>query len=459
MDATRSKQVRSGFSAGHVAWLAMFCSILIWGIGEVKRGELGNTGNWYRITLVLFAGAVTAFGLLKNASRLSRGFCAPVVLLLGYGVLGMVSALYIPRYSLYSMWKASEFVIDVLAIAIVMSNPRPQASARIAYNTILVAFGVLMVVYWVEALLLPSLAFGPSRGLIPFTLAGVMPIMNGNALAFMSAVLAFAAWCRLLKPGLRILWLAVLLSAVGMLILAQSRTSLIGLIIAVGVQLYFDRRLVLLTIIATLVTVVAAFTQFSNITEQYIVRGQSRELFSSLSGRTLAWQAAWTSFQDSPIVGHGFAAAARATILGTTGASTLHGAVFDVLVGVGLLGFVPWAMAILWTSLWLVRLGFRMRGPGTKGILDRSASAEMLGLLALILVRSTTNSDLALHEHAFMLFLTVLAFTSASSYAVREARAAAARDHSQGLIGPRLDPMHRRRARIEAQKSKPHHVA
>lgn len=442
MVAKLSKPPRIGFGAGHLAWLAMFCSILIWGFGEVGRGELGNTGNWYRIALVIFAAALTGFGLLRNASRLSQGFCGPVVLLLIYGVLGMVSATYVPRYSLYSMWKASEFVIDVLAIAVVMSYARPLASVKIAYQTILSVFAVLMMMYWVEALLFPSSALGPSRGLLPYTLSGVLPIMNGNAVAFMSAVLAFAAWCRLLKRGgsARIIWLVVLISALSMLILAQSRTSLIGLAVALGVQLYFDRRYGLLVIIAALVALVTATTQLLTVTEAYVVRGQSPELFSSLSGRTQAWKAAWTLFEEAPIVGHGFAAAARAEILGTTGASTLHGAVFDVLVGVGLLGFVPWAAAILWTSLRLLRLGFSARTHGTEGNLDRGAVAEMLGLLALILVRSTTNSDLALHEHAFMLFLTVLAFATAALHSARHALPAPVRDRTPARAGARTNP-------------------
>jgi O-antigen ligase len=450
MNATQP--TRSGLGAGHLAWLAMFCSILIWNMGEVRPGELGNTSNWYRITLVLFAAAATAFGLLKTASRLSQGFCGPVVLLLGYGVLGMVSALYIPQYSLYSMWKASELVLDVLAIAVVMSHPRPQASARIAYNTILVLFAVLMLAYWAEALLLPSTAFLPSRGLIPYALQGVMPIMNGNALAFMSAVLAFAAWCRLLtrRGGARIFWLALLLLAFGMLILAQSRTSLIGFAIAVGVQLFFERRFGLLLLFSMLGAVVVASTEFLTVTEEYLVRGQSRELFGSLSGRTPAWQAAWISFQQSPVIGHGFAAGARAEILGTTGASTLHGAVFDVLVGVGLLGFIPWAAAILWTSLRLVGLGLRGWPRRRHGTLDRGALAEMLGVLALILVRSTTSSGLALHDHTFMLFLVVLAFTTATSHAQRHAQVTRKRDHARGFAGVRVNAAEQAEASVKA---------
>jgi O-antigen ligase len=217
----------------------------------------------------------------------------------------------------------------------------------------------------------------------------------------------------------------VLALAFAMLILAQSRTSLVGFFVAVAVQLLFARRFRLLALAAVVATLVVASGDIANIAERFFVRGQSQELFSSLSGRTLAWRAAWEAFQESPILGHGFAAAARAEILGATGASTLHGAVFDVLVGVGLLGMVPWAMAIAWTSVRLLRLGIGGRIQSEAGAADGGTIAEMLGVLALIIVRSTTSSGLALHEHEFMVFCTVLAFTMTATPSRRETRVAA----------------------------------
>src|SRR6266851_9289952 len=400
----------------------MFCSILSWGVHEIRPGTLGNAGNWTRLFLVLLAAAAGAFGLLRNANRLSQAFPGPLLLLACYGLLGMTSSLYIPAYSFYTMWKGFEVVVDIVAIAAVLSYPQPQDSARIAYKIILTLFGVLMVLYLIEAALMPSAAFLPSRGIIPYTMEGVLPIMNGNTLAFLSAVTAFGAWCRLLKarnPVGKLFSFLVLILALITLILAQSRTSLIGLVIAICVQLFFDRRFVLLVSMLMLGAVLAASTQFSNVTEQYLVRGQDKELFTSLSGRTQGWEAAWGSFQQSPIIGHGFAAAARTEILGTTGASTLHGAIFDVMVGVGLLGLIPWGLAILWTSLRLLGLARRGRSRWKSGTLNRSALAEMLGVLALVLVRSSTSSGLAMHEHDFMLFLAVVAYASATLHPLR----------------------------------------
>jgi O-antigen ligase len=407
------------FSAAHLAWTAMFCSIFIWGLGDVRSGTLGNTGNWYRIVLVAFAGIAGLYALLRNTKRLTQAFSGPLVLLLLYGLFAVISSAYIPAYAFYSMWKGFEVVIDVIAVAAVLSYAEVQGSARMAYTIVVTLFGTLMAVYWVEALLMPSAAFLPSRGLIPVTMQGVLPVMNGNGFAFLSAVVAFAAWCGLFKVKKlfgRACLLSVFVWAVITLFLAQSRTSLVGLALAICVYLFFDRRWVLLALIVIGVTLVAALTSFTVVAEQYVIRGQSQQLFSSLSGRTQAWEAAWKLFQESPVVGNGFAAAARVEILGTasTAASTLHGSIFDVMVGVGLLGLIPWVVAIVWTSVRLLSLTGR-RARRRNETIDRSAVAEMLGVLALVLVRSSTSSGLAMHDHTFMLFLTVLAFTSAAS--------------------------------------------
>jgi O-antigen ligase len=414
-----SRAGKSRFNAGHLAWAAMFCSILIWGFGEVQAGTIGNAGNWYRIVLVFLAGIAGGFALLTNTKGLSRAFSGPLFLLLFYGVVAMISSLYVPAYSFYSMWKGFEVVVDVIVIAGVLSYPQAQDSTERAYRIIIFLFGILMVVYLAEALLMPSSAFLPSRGLLPFMLHGVLPVMAENTVAFLAAVVTFAAWCGLFKPSStirrRLISVLVLALAMVTLILTQTRTSLIGLLVAVCVYLFFDRRFGWLSLIVAGAAIAASLTTFSDVAEQYLARGQSTQLFTSLSGRIPGWEAAWTLFQQSPMIGHGFAAAARIEILGAAGASTLHGSIFDVMVGVGLLGLIPWVLAVLWTSLRMFRLTFRHELWGHSGP-ARSKHAEMLGLLALILLRSSTSSGLAMHDHTFMFFLVVLAYASTALY-------------------------------------------
>jgi O-antigen ligase len=367
--------------------------------------------------LVLLAATTAGLVLLKNVARVFDTLPGPLLLLLLYGVVAMISSMYVPQYSLYSMWKGFEVVVDVMVIMAIISYKHAQGSVRIAYNVILVLAGALLVAYWLEAAIVPSSAFLPSRGLLPFAMQGVMPVMNGNAFGFLSAVVAFAAWCRFARrtsarSGL--MWAVATVWAMGTLILAQSRTSLIGLAAAFCIYLVLERRFVSLIMLLSAIALITALTQFSEVATQYFVRGQSNQLFSSLSGRTQAWGAAFALFQQAPITGHGFAAAARLEILGPGGASNLHGAVFDVLVGVGLLGLVPWAGSIIWTLLRAVRLPFRPSA-NSDSRSDRMINAEIIGLFMLVLIRALTSSGLAMHDREFMFFLLVIAYVSTAA--------------------------------------------
>ena len=404
----------------------MFFSILIWSQSNLRAGELGDSTNYYRIVLVLFAAAASIATLISNYQRLRDVFSGPLVLLLIYALVALLSSAYVPEHAFYSMWKSAEILVDVLVIAAILSYDFPQNTARSAYLTLPILFGVLVVVYLIEAVTMPSLAFQASRGYLSLYLMGVVPVMAQNALAFLSAVCAFALICRLAQPGnaaLKLACLVMLGLASTTLILAQSRTSVVALTFAVMVYLLFDRRFKLLLALAVGSAIVGVYTSSFDVSYQYLLRGQDAHLVGTLSGRTEGWEKAWLAFQEAPITGHGFAAYARANILGTTGLSSMHGAIFDVLVGTGLMGFIPWAGAILWTFVRLFALTFS-RHPWFESEAGRGIQAEMMGVAVLILVRASTSSGLALHADNFMLFLTVLAYVTT----MRRAAVADARD-------------------------------
>jgi O-antigen ligase len=408
-------------TVAHYGWAAMFLSILIWTFGEVPTNTLGNTGNWYRIGLVLFAAAVTFLLFITNTQRLRHAFPGPLMLLLAYGVVAIVSSQYVPRYSFYSMWKAAEVIIDVLLMVGILSYRRQVDSVLVAYRIIMALLAALLVLWWLEAIAMPSRAFVRTVGYyIPVQLQGILPVGNPDGVGYVSAIVAYGALARLFrahKPRQLLLPGVLLGAALVSLILAQARTGLAGFIAAALVYLLIDRRFAISAVVIAIATAAVAYTGFANVAQQYVLRGQSPQLFGSLSGRVYGWQAAWELFKESPILGHGFAAAARTQILGITGASTLHGSVFDVLVGVGTLGLIPWGLAIVWSTIRLIRLR-RLRHPWFRNGVGRSLQAEMSGLLVLILIGSITGSDLAMHTHTFMLFLVTIAYAHAVKRAV-----------------------------------------
>ncbi len=398
-----------------IAWFAAFNSILIWDTGISRMGPPeGNTQNFYRIFLVLFAGAASGYLLARDPRRWVDAFPGPLVLLVIYAVTALLSSAYIPTYAMYSLWKSFEILVDVLVMAAILSYANNQEGARTTYRILIAIDMLLVMAYVAEIWIYPNEALQPSRGIIKFTLVGVIPVMQENALAFLGAVTAFGSFCRLFRPAVAWKWLlyaAILSLSLLVLVMAQSRTSFVGFLIAVTAYLLFDRRFKIILALTGLAVLGGVYASLSDIFFQYLLRGQDPELVRSFSGRTQGWEAALAAFQEAPLLGHGFAAYARAVILSTEGVTSMHGAVFEVMVGTGAVGLMAWGGAIIWTMIRLVRLPASGH-PWFSTRIGRSTQAEMIGIAALILVRGTTSSGLAEHEDNFLLFLTLLAYTA-----------------------------------------------
>ena len=413
---------KSKIKLSHIAWITMFLSILIWGSGGGHTSALGNTGNWYRIILVLFSGAAVIWAIARNASRLTTNVSLSVWLLLLYGMIAFSSSQLIPEHSFYIMWKAIEVLLDVLIVMSIMSERQSLTSIWKAYQILILLTGMLMVSAWIGAVMMPSEALVWSRGYIPFTIQGVKPVLNGNGLAFTAAFIAYTQICSSYrKRSFSIVRTVLILAALITLIVAQSRTSFIGFFVAIAIFLWsagYKKTFLWLFISSALIFL---FTGLTHIIAKYLLRSQSTELVMSLSGRTQGWEAAWNLFLDNPILGSGFAAAARTQVLGVEGASTLHGAVFDVLVGVGTLGFIPWFLAIMMGGWTLYKLS-RSKHPWLRSGKGKYYQAEMLGLFALLIVRNLTSSGISMHEHGFMLLLIILAYAGAMTRVTRTKR-------------------------------------
>lgn len=399
------------YSIAHLAWFTMFISIFIWNISttsvQSQSAALGNTGNVYRIFLVMFSLAVGAYALMKNSGNLSKRISLPIGLFIIYSVVAFISSLLVPVNSFYTMWKSMEIMIDLMILLAIICHTYPYESILKAYKLIIIILVALLTIFTIEALVVPSLALLPSRGTIPFTMMGYLPRYNGNSLAFLCAIVAFYSFCRMVNfKEHKNLYIFLFSWSFIVLILAQSRTSLVGLIAAIAVFTYFNKNKKTFYTLIILSVLISLFATLAGSIEAYLTRGQSAELMGSLSGRTHGWEAAIDAFYRSPIVGHGFAAAARTDILGVGGASTLHGAVFDVMVGTGLMGLIPWTLSILIIGKSLLnRKIINKLEP-----IYKVQHYEFLGLFVLLMIRSGTSSGIAFHEHTLMLLLIIYGY-------------------------------------------------
>jgi len=404
-------------SSTYYAWIAMIFSIIIWYKfgGSSTVVNLGNTSNIYRMGLVMAGGVLALNLILKNSNNISKNLPPPLFLMLLYGITAFFSSLIVPTNAFYTMWKSIEILIDVTAMIGIIAATRSVSGPLTAYR-LLMFYNALMLVFVIGgAIISPGDGLRPSRGIVPFFLQGYVPLLNPNTIGFISVQLLIhctASFFRSTTARQKHISVLFFVLSLITLILAQSRTSSVGMVVGLVVYLFLDKkRGIAMAVIAT-GAIIMLFTSGADLVIQYMQRGQSEELMMSLSGRTHGWTAAWDMFQQSPWFGHGFAAAARTEILGTGAgaASTLHGALFDILVGVGLAGLVPWSIAVLYFINKMVMLTIRSK-KWIQSTLMRSIHAEMCAVTLIILIRAGTSSGVSMHDHAFMLLLCLIGYS------------------------------------------------
>lgn len=409
-------------TSSYYPWIAMILSTFIWfKFTAVNPGTIGNTSNIYRIVLVVFAGIYVLNLLMKQSSNVGKAVYFPIALLLLYGFIAFFSSLMVPAQAFYTMWKSIEIIVDVFAIIAIMAAINTPLSAMNAYRFIISAHTLILFLVIAGAFISPGDAFRGSRGVIPVMLQGFFPIVNPNSLGFISVLIFIhnvAVWSRTTTAIRKNLAIILICTSFVALIFAQSRTSSVALVLALAVYLYLDNKRGIALAIFSAAGLALAFTSSSDLLTSYMQRGQSTELMTSLSGRTHGWTAAWEMFKESPYIGHGFAAAARTEILGSQNASTLHGAIFDVIVGVGLAGLIPWGLAILLMLKKMFTLTIR-RKKWITSTTERSIHAELSAITVILVIRTTTSSGVAMHDHAFMLLLCLIAYSYAKDYSLK----------------------------------------
>ena len=150
-------------------------------------------------------------------------------------------------------------------------------------------------------------------------------------------------------------------------VLAQGRTGMISLVVGTG--LILARRFPASSVVTFPAAAGLAIILFGHTLQTLFLRGEDQEELLSLSGRTTLWDWGWQAFLSQPWLGSGWGVGSRVVLLHNVGPSggafgstiaSLHNGVLEVLLGVGLVGFIIWACAVVW-SCWLAAAAY-LRG-------------------------------------------------------------------------------------------------
>lgn len=417
---TSVKNIVSQWKMMHSVWLFLLVSVLMFkarSSADLVNDPVQSQQLFRMVTLVIACCLALVF--IFRQSRFDTIFKGPVFFLLFYCVSSFVSVSY-SSFPGYSAWKAMELAIDFIVLAAVVMTVQNENDI-IALNSINMAWNtVLLASVLFGALIAPAAAFKQPLGALFPQLYGVFPIINANSLGFMTALSILYLFYLRREKGLNLLPFSFsLFVLIVLLLLAQSRTAMIGLAVSASLPFLIKKRAKMIALFFVLVVALVLLDIPSDLFKSYFLRG--RDIHSSsittVSGRTEGWTRALDKFSESPFWGYGMASGARFAVLadvpGREDQAGLHNAFLDVIINNGIIGFVPWITVFIWTFIIVVKNA--AYNPGD------NFSLFLVSALILFGIRMITGDSLVYHDFSTLIFLPILA-QAQLSYLKRQVR-------------------------------------
>jgi O-antigen ligase len=394
----------------HISWILLLISLLLFKsrTGQEIVENPVEAQQLLRIIPLLMAGCLAFFYLIKT-KRLFLIFRGPLFMFLFYCLSSLISIIY-SSYFIYSAWKALELFICFMVIASIMSSYKNAEYLRTINNLNFAWNNLLIITIIFGALILPQFAFQNPTGAILPQIQGVYPVINPNSVGLMSAIAILLMLSKILDEKSKpLIYIFAGLLFLVILIFAQSRTSIIGVILSLSIYILLKRKIKIIVIkIAIVLVIIAAIGDVAlNLISSYGLRGKTLESIqiTTLSGRTQGWEEGWKQFKNSPVLGYGFASGARYDVLekiGRESQGAMHNAFLDVLVNNGIIGFIPWIIAYVWALIILFKRSLNN--------LEDNTAPLFVSILILFGVRMTTGDSLVYHDYSTLFYLGILAY-------------------------------------------------
>jgi O-antigen ligase len=333
----------------------------------------------------------------RRGPRIHNPFRGPVGWLAAYAVFSVLSTLW-SVYPAWKLYRSMEYFTGVALIAAVVGSFRATIELKALFDWTWLLTGLVLLSVWIGVVYAPEEAVR-QVGLLDIQLQGVFPRVAANSVGDLGAVIGIVSFVRFLyrKGSSRRFYLLALFVATVTLVLSQSRSPLTGFLLAILMVLFLDRRISLLVFVIVTIPLAASLTRLGDTFWEFFLRGQSEEMFLSLSGRVYWWQAALPLIKENPLLGHGAYAAGRFLVAKDFGPtlSSLHGTWPEVLIGTGLVELLLLLGTVLGT--WIIVLRSPSKHATIDGILQQQLRLEAVGVLVLLTVRSVFSGPFIWH--------------------------------------------------------------
>ncbi len=351
-----------------------------------------NLANLLRTGLIATAGLI-AFVSLVGSGQLAATLTGPLLPFVGFASAAIVSSSYaVSRLAslAHSLPYAAMVICSAAMLAHGKAERRESSSAERLWFIIVIYMASLISATWVGVIIAPDVALR-AGGSLPIPGAGI-PYVHHTLLGFMSGVLLVWFTCRLLGPSSASgLPSVIAMLALVTLVFSQSRSALAASVVAVGLVLLLTQRGWLLLVLLGWLGLVLALVWPDELLA-YVLRGQSPELFQTLTGRTRLWDLAVELGNQSPIIGHGYYTGVRLELseiaqqVGVySNVSTTDNGLLRAYVELGLIGLALLCVAIAGVFVACLRL-LACGEPAS-----RLVGIEGAGVLVLVIARTMSG--------------------------------------------------------------------
>jgi hypothetical protein len=366
------------------AWLAL---LLVTDLRLVDVDPLAVTAGTVGLQHIVQLGTYAAVMALVIRARRSILHLSPRPvpkgLLLAWPAVAVLSAAW-SLSPIYTLVRASQLlVVGALALLVVRIWTNDRSAGEEIFMRSLRLF-----VQAVTILAIIGLVTAPDLG-SRFTWPGMHPGVAATALGAAFLTLAIGGRSRLGFPAWTY-WPRLALFGV-LLVMAQTRSVLAGVVVGLGVALWFKGRDkpiarylgVTYYVVGVIMLVALAATHLYT----YLSRGESPEMIRTFTGRTDLWDYG-ISHLDSMrewLLGFGYGTSRIVLLEGFEWGGSAHSTWMELLLGIGLVGLALAVVSIAALAFWLAR----RRSFG-------SSNLVALSILAFFLMTSPISEGLAM---------------------------------------------------------------
>lgn len=346
---------------------------------------------------VLWAYCLYCF--VRRPDKLRCLVASPFWALTLFIVVAVVSAIMVSNSLMYSLWRCVETGGVLLWGVLALTESRKEETP-IRFFASFYAMSALMLLGVVVAMVIdPQHAWMYEGSGVQRLDTTSTFMMGANSIGVTAALLSLASLSRFML-FLKIRYLALLGPFLMLCYVARSRTGFIVFVLGALIMVTFlcrmsSRRLIAIAagiLLGVLVVgLLLVSPEFTDTVTDTFTRGHNETNITSLDGRVSIWTEALQAFEQSPILGSGYATYP----MRITAGSHFHNMFIELAVTTGIFGVIPMLILFILITLRLIKL-FLCRPNGA--VPHQLASLDALLMGTVLIVSEVTTAGAAYYS-------------------------------------------------------------